>query len=227
VAFLIADVLSDRESRSVTFGLENPLATPFWTAVKTGTSKDMRDNWCVGFSSRYTVGVWVGNFSGAPMRDVSGVTGAAPVWSELMTWLHRSAPSTPPKAPEGVVARRVAFPHPIEPERTEWFLAGTEPIQDAQMVAAAHAKILAPASGTIMALDPDIPASRQRVLFEAETAGRPLRWFMDGAALARASGRLLWPPSPGRHTLALLDDDGRQWDAVTFEVRGGVADATP
>ena len=78
-----------------------------------------------------------------------------------------------------------------------------------------------------MALDPDIPASRQRVLFEAETAGRPLRWFMDGAPLARASGRLLWPPSPGRHTLALLDEDGRQWDAVTFEVRGGGADAAP
>src|SRR5262249_39694203 len=80
VAFLVADILADRESRSTTFGLENALATRFWTAVKTGTSTDMRDNWCVGFSRRYTVGVWVGNFSGAPMRDVSGVTGAAPVW---------------------------------------------------------------------------------------------------------------------------------------------------
>ena len=62
--FLISDILSDREARSATFGLENPLSTRFWTAVKTGTSKDMRDNWCVGYSRKYTVGVWTGNFSG-------------------------------------------------------------------------------------------------------------------------------------------------------------------
>ena len=66
-AFLIADILSDRESRSRTFSLESPLSTRYWTAVKTGTSKDMRDNWCVGFSDRYTVGIWAGNFSGEPM----------------------------------------------------------------------------------------------------------------------------------------------------------------
>jgi len=52
--------------RSISFGFENPLATRFWTAVKTGTSKDMRDNWCVGYSKGYTVGVWIGNFSGRP-----------------------------------------------------------------------------------------------------------------------------------------------------------------
>jgi len=47
--FIISDILSDRESRSVTFGFENPLSTRYWTAVKTGTSKDMRDNWCIGY----------------------------------------------------------------------------------------------------------------------------------------------------------------------------------
>ncbi|MDD3845824.1 MAG: penicillin-binding protein 1C, partial [Syntrophorhabdaceae bacterium] len=83
-SFIISQILSDRESRAVTFGLENPLATRFWTAVKTGTSKDMRDNWCIGFSRRYTVGVWVGNFSGEPMRNVSGMSGAAPIWLEVM-----------------------------------------------------------------------------------------------------------------------------------------------
>ena len=88
-AFLVSDILSDREARSSTFGLENPLATRFWTAVKTGTSKDMRDNWCIGYSRKYTVGVWVGNFSGEPMWNVSGITGAAPIWIEMMNWLHR------------------------------------------------------------------------------------------------------------------------------------------
>jgi penicillin-binding protein 1C len=69
-SFIIGDILSDRAARSVTFGLKNELATGFWSAVKTGTSKDMRDNWCVGYSDRYTVGVWVGNFDGQPMWDV-------------------------------------------------------------------------------------------------------------------------------------------------------------
>jgi penicillin-binding protein 1C len=83
-AFVISDILADRASRSATFGLENSLATRYWSAVKTGTSKDMRDNWCVGYTNKFTVGVWVGNVSGAPMRDVSGITGAAPVWLDVM-----------------------------------------------------------------------------------------------------------------------------------------------
>jgi hypothetical protein len=73
-AFIVSDILSDRESRRRTFSLESPLSTRFWTAVKTGTSKGMRDNWCIGFSDRYTVGVWAGNFSGELTTDDYGVT---------------------------------------------------------------------------------------------------------------------------------------------------------
>ena len=98
-AFLVSDILSDREARSVTFGLENPLSTRFWTAVKTGTSKDMRDNWCIGYSRKYTVGVWMGNFSGEPMWNVSGITGAAPVWMEMMDFLHRNDARSKERAP--------------------------------------------------------------------------------------------------------------------------------
>ena len=64
-AFIVGDILADHQARAATFGLDSVLATRFWTAVKTGTSKDMRDNWAVGSSARYTVGVWVGNASGA------------------------------------------------------------------------------------------------------------------------------------------------------------------
>lgn len=83
-SFQIGDILSDRNARASTFGLESWLATPYWAAAKTGTSKDMRDNWCAGYSRRYTVAVWVGNASGSPMHDVSGISGAAPVWREVM-----------------------------------------------------------------------------------------------------------------------------------------------
>ena len=56
-AFIVGDILSDGNARARTFGTDSVLATRFWTAVKTGTSKDMRDNWAVGWSERYTVGV--------------------------------------------------------------------------------------------------------------------------------------------------------------------------
>ncbi|MBI4381256.1 MAG: penicillin-binding protein 1C [candidate division NC10 bacterium] len=219
-AFLVSNILSDRESRSATFGLESPLATRFWSAVKTGTSKEMRDNWCVGYSRRYTVGVWVGNFSGEPMRDVSGITGAAPVWLDIMAWLHRRAPSPPPEPPTGVIAKTVVFPLQIEPDQTEWFLDGTEPRMVTQALAGDHPRIIAPARGTVIALDPDIPPLRQRVVLEAQSGRAPLRWLLDATDLGSATDLVVWDPHPGRHTLSLVDDEQRPHDTLTFEVRG-------
>ena len=94
--------------------------------MKTGTSKDMRDNWAMGYSSRYTVGVWVGNASGAPMWDVSGISGAAPVWAALMNHLHQHEPSRAPLPPSGVVQIRTDFGHQLETARSEWFIKNTE-----------------------------------------------------------------------------------------------------
>jgi penicillin-binding protein 1C len=217
-AFLVADILSDRGARSVTFGLESLLSTPFWTAVKTGTSKDMRDNWCVGFSRRYTVGVWVGNFSGAPMHDVSGVSGAAPIWQDVMRRLHRHVASDPPDPPPGVLRRDVVFPRDAEAERRDWFLAGTEP-SPAQPLLAHQPRIRTPADGSILALDPDIPAEDQRVAFRAD-GGKDLAWQLDGNDLGRADRPLLWPPVSGRHRLALRDREGKEIDSAAFLVRG-------
>ena len=189
--------------------------------MKTGTSKDMRDNWCVGFSRRYTVGVWVGNFSGEPMHNVSGITGAAPVWVDVMGALHRSAPSpAAPAPPPGVVAARVTFAGEVEGERRDWFLCGTEPVAAATTVFAHQARIVAPVSGTIIAIDPEIPPDRQRVAFEAAGAEPGLRCELDGVELAPAAGPLLWQPRPGHHVLTLLDAKAKLRDAVTFEVRG-------
>jgi penicillin-binding protein 1C len=221
-AFLVSSILADREARSTTFGLENAIATPFWSAVKTGTSKDMRDNWCIGYSRRYTVGVWVGNFSGEPMRDVSGVTGAAPVWSEIMTRLHREIPSRAPQPPAGVLARHVMFPRASEPARLEWFLAGTEPYASTLALAAGQPRILAPAAGTVIALDPDIPPPLQRIVFEAQAHDGRLRWTLDGAEMGAATDALLWAPVPGSHTLAVTDEEQRVLDSVTFTVRGSL-----
>lgn len=200
-AFLVSDILSDRESRAATFGLDSPLATRFWTAVKTGTSKDMRDNWCVGYSDRYTVGVWMGNFSGAPMWNVSGVSGAAPVWRSLMAQLHRDRPSLPPRPPAGLVRRG-----------SDWFLAGTEPGPQEFLPARPIPKILSPVSGTIFAIDPDIPEGRQTIEFQSSGGGS--RWRLNGAEVESP-----WEPRLGRHELALVDSLGRELDRSSFEVR--------
>lgn len=137
-AFIVGDILSDGNARARTFGTDSVLATRFWSAVKTGTSKDMRDNWAVGWSERYTVGVWVGNASGAAMHDVSGTSGAAPVWAAVMGFLHAREPSRPPRPPQGLVQWPVRFGPaggdgdsataslPLEAARTEWFVPGTQ-----------------------------------------------------------------------------------------------------
>jgi penicillin-binding protein 1C len=222
--FLVSSILSDRESRGVTFGLENPLSTRFWTAVKTGTSKEMRDNWAVGYSSRYTVGVWVGNAEGEPMKNVSGVTGAAPVWLEVMGWLHARTPSAPPAPPQGIARARVAFSGEAEPAREEWFAAGTEPVDPAAVPAGTLPRIVSPVGGTIIALDPDIPHERQRVAFESRDPAPGQRWLLDGALLGETGDLVLWQPVPGRHRLSVIGRDGRALDTVTFLVRGpGIA----
>lgn len=216
-AFIVSAILSDRESRSYTFGLESPLSTRFWSAVKTGTSKDMRDNWCVGYSSQYTVGVWVGNFSGEPMWNVSGIAGAAPVWVEIMTRLHSESAPQPKRPPEGVKAKRVDL-SPFEPNRTEWFIAGTEP--ELFRPLQTNPKVLSPVDGTVIALDPDIPEGQQRLFFESRPGARPLRWVLNGEEMGYAESPLVWSPRLGHHTLSLVDQENQIVDSVSFKVRG-------
>ncbi len=220
-SFLVSDILSDRESRGVTFSLEGPLSTRFWTAVKTGTSKDMRDNWCVGYSNRYTVGVWIGNFSGEPMWDVTGVTGAAPVWLDIMQRLHRGDSSAPPTPPLGVVSTMVEVKD-LDRTRREWFLSGTESPIIRSASGALLRRIRYPASGTVIALDPDIPEDLQRIFFEADAGTSDVRWDLDGQTVGSAGSLVFWSPRPGRHRLSLLDDSDRVLDSVEFEVRGSL-----
>ena len=223
--FIVSDILADRAARVGTFGLESWLATPYWSAAKTGTSKDMRDNWCVGYSARYTVGVWVGNAAGAAMHDVSGVSGAAPVWREVMDWLHRGRrnASRAPSAPAGVTRRDIRFDPPDrvkEAARTEWFLSGTERSVIRLADARALAHIAYPGQGTIIALDPDIPPSRQSIALQLSgSAGADWQWTIDGQRLGRATAHMRWRPSPGHHRLALVDGSNRELEAVTFDVR--------
>ena len=102
---LVTDILADRYARAKSFGVGSVIDTPFPSLVKTGTSSDYRDTWTVGATPEYTIAVWVGNFSGAPMRRIAGVTGAGPLWNRIMLHLyeHRDPPRFAPPSGYRVV----------------------------------------------------------------------------------------------------------------------------
>lgn len=221
-AFIVRDILADRGARAVTFDLEGPLSTSYRAWVKTGTSKNLRDNWCVGGSARYTVAVWVGNFEGEPMRTVSGITGAAPAWREILDALETLAasPREPETPPPGLVHQRVRYAGAIEPEREEWFTEGTQTALVAPAPGlAARARIVSPAAGSFIALDPDIPLPRQHLPLRAEPASPELSLRLDGRVVGNAARPRLWTPLPGAHRLDLVDAQGRVLDSVNFSVR--------
>ncbi len=213
-SFITTDMLSDRAARTLTFGLDNHLNTPFWSAVKTGTSKDMRDNWCIGFSREFTVGVWVGNFEGDSMHDVSGVAGAAPVWQEIMLALHARVPSALPAAPPGVITRVARFSPAVEPPRSERFLASATGIADA-------------AQSTDSTRAGDRATLAAQTLRPGERATSPAQTIGAGkpAALAtemvRAAGDIARIDSPANGMVIALDPDiPLQFQRVPLSTRG-------
>jgi penicillin-binding protein 1C len=219
-AWIVADMLADANARVATFGADSALRLPFWAAVKTGTSKAMRDNWCIGFSDRFTVGVWVGNLEGDPMRAVSGTSGAAPVWRDVMTALHDRSPGRAPPRPAGIEARTIGFAQGPEQPRREYFTAGTA-IGRVTLapVAARRPRITSPVAGSVYALDPDIPSRNQRlvVLVSGDVAAH--RMTLDGRDIGAADGQPVILAPPGSHRLQLIDPTGRPVDQIRFTVR--------
>ena len=110
LAWQIADILSDNSARTLAFGMNSALRFDYPVACKTGTSTDFRDNWTVGFTPEFSVGVWVGNFDGSPMREVSGVSGAGPILHAVFDYLHANYGTTWYRTPDTIVERKI---HPL------------------------------------------------------------------------------------------------------------------
>ncbi|MFQ6100735.1 MAG: penicillin-binding protein [Anaerolineae bacterium] len=107
VAYLITDILSDNLARTSSFGEGSALRLSRPAAAKTGTTTDWRDNWTVGYTPDLVVGVWAGNADNTPMNHVSGVTGAAPIWHDVMEELLKGVPERGFAEPEGMVRLEV------------------------------------------------------------------------------------------------------------------------
>ena len=136
---LVTHILSDNAARARAFGLDNALRLPFPAAAKTGTSKGYSDNWTVGFTRERTVAVWAGNFDGTPMIQVSGITGAGPIFKRVMTKAMKDVVPQPLVDRTGLdavaicpLSGHVAGPNcPAAME--ELFVSGTAPTHDCEM----------------------------------------------------------------------------------------------
>lgn len=140
-AFLISSILSDNDARNPMFGGNSVLNLPFPVAAKTGTSNDFRDNWTLGYTPDLAVGVWVGNADYSPMQDITGLTGAAPIWAEFMQYAVQKLTNgnpTPFYKPTGIVDRVICAISGTEPsqwcpsQRSEYFASDQLPLPSTQ-----------------------------------------------------------------------------------------------
>jgi membrane peptidoglycan carboxypeptidase len=184
LAALMTDILSDDSARLPAFGANSLLVLPGRpAAVKTGTTSDWHDNWTIGYTPDLVVGVWVGNADNAPMVDISGITGAAPIWHDVVTAALRGVAPRPFALPPGMVRETVcqdtglpALPSCRDP-MSELFIAGTQPslegVHDAGRMQyaptsgpqpiAAGPVIADPPDGAQFALSSAIPVAVQRI----------------------------------------------------------------
>ncbi|HBA59333.1 MAG TPA: penicillin-binding protein 1C [Elusimicrobia bacterium] len=236
-AYIITSILSDNSARAPAFGVNSAFNLPFDFAGKTGTTKDYRDNWAVGYTPEWTVGVWVGNFDGAPMRKVSGITGAAPVLREVALELNKLYPSAPFKRPPGVKTVRVCPVSGLPPSgycpasMDEVFASASLPSGQcaehlppgdtaAPSPAAAGPSIKFPGDGDIFRIDPQTPRAAQALFFKA-SAGGDLVWSVDALELAERGQEVLWPLKPGKHSVyftAVLNGQPYKSRPVRFTV---------
>jgi len=141
VSFIISDILADNNARTMEFGANSALKIANQTvSVKTGTTNDLRDNWTIGYTPDYVVATWVGNDDNTPMSNIaSGITGAAPIWHDIMTYLLKDKTPHPFSRPPGVIQKKICSLSGLVPPpdgtpnrcdtRFEYFISGTEPIK--------------------------------------------------------------------------------------------------
>ncbi|MBD2531866.1 penicillin-binding protein 1C [Nostoc flagelliforme FACHB-838] len=239
---LITNMLSDNHARATAFGVDSVLNLPFPVAVKTGTSSNFRDTWTVGFTTDYTVATWVGNFNGEPMRQVSGVTGAAPLWNRIMLHLHEHQEPAGFPPPEGLVQLPVCaisglrptldctsvvqeyfYPEDksnyegenqfnLPPEYDEWLAK-----QQQLNFTSTNLRILSPHNGDLFLV---YPGEEEKQKLEFKLTGNksaPVEWWLNGEKLdTNSANSLFWNLRPGKWTLEARS--GEMTDKVSFQV---------
>lgn len=242
---MLTDVLSDQAAREPQFHEHNDISFPFPVAAKTGTSRDFNDNWVLGYTPRYTVGVWVGNTDGTPMKQVSGIAGAGPIFHRLMSSLGPQGSFALAKdvekaiicLPSGLLPTTLC-PHTVE----EFFLPNTEPTRtdtwyqnDGLHVPSelsswqqefattstlmAGLRILAPQNHDIFQLDPETPLENQSIPCRIQAPEmHTIRIHLNGKILNSCN----LPLESGKYTLtvsAMDKNDQKHEKSVSYQVQ--------
>lgn len=244
VAYLITDILSDDLARIPTFGEGSVLNIGRPAAVKTGTTTNFRDNWTVGYTPALVVGVWAGNADNEVMRDVTGVSGAAPLWHDFMVAALKGTPVQQFPRPAGLVRERVCADTGLLPgpscthQVDELFIAGTQPTRTAEValpapgaaLPEARFRISHPDQGASYRIDPTLPRAAQRIVVEAEVPPgmkvAQLTLLVDRSPLAQLTAppyRAWWTLTPGTHHFAAIARTAEGDEVRTPEVQVGVS----
>jgi penicillin-binding protein 1C len=237
ITYVVSDILSDRDARSPAFGYLSPLNLPFKCAVKTGTSVDFRDNWTIGYTRRYTVGVWVGNFDATPMFNVSGITGCGPLFKDIMLLLEGKNPEVDFIEAKDVTKARICplsgklatehCPGAME----EIFIEGTEPEQHCQLHNAHEKcqdssvfrvfrteefKIAFPQDRDTFKIDPVLRAEFQRIKFKVKIPTDleidSVEWWIDDRKIGVSvfPYSVYWDLMAGQHTIRAIAVRGKK-----------------
>jgi penicillin-binding protein 1C len=213
-SYIITDILSDNSARASAFGLNSPFHVPFAFAAKTGTTKDYRDNWALGYTPDWTVGVWVGNFDAKPMRRVSGISGAGPLLHDAAEEVERRFGSRPFPRPAGIREVEVCpdsgdLPGPWCPSRMrEVFSVRNLPQrvcslhhapEQAAAPVSAGLSVEFPKPGDVFRLDPTVARASQSIRLRASGADAQALWRVDGRELAQKGVEAWWRLRAGRH----------------------------
>lgn len=219
VAYLITNILSDNAARMPAFGEASPLALDRPAAVKTGTTSDFHDNWTVGYTPDLVAGVWVGNADNTAMRDVTGVSGAAPVWHQFMERALRGLPARDFARPPGIVTETICPASGEPPDAacadrfSEIFLAGTAPRARTPPMPSARIILSAPPTGTRFQISRSVPRAYQATAVDVQATGLvsgTIRVLVDGIPAYRfdgMGGEWLWTLRTGTHRFQAFGRD--------------------
>lgn len=220
VAWLISDILSDDQARYLGFGKNSVLKLDRPAAVKTGTTTDFHDNWTVGYTPSLVVGVWVGNADYEPMIEVTGLTGAAPIWHEFLRAALVNYPIENFKQPHGLTHQTIC--KTMNPQNnhclqwlSEWFIAGTEPKPSApndiltqSTDSSSKFTVLSPLQNGVYLIPPYVSPESPKLLIEIRNRSdlTHFQLFIDGeylATLDRQPFETWWPMQEGEHLLRI------------------------
>ncbi len=229
VSYIITHILSDNDARVPSFGYLSPMNLSFACAAKTGTTREFKDNWLVGYSPRFTVGVWVGNFDGSPMHNVSGIAGCGLLFKDIMLLLEAKTTQEEFKRPQDLIQAEVCPVSGLKASSScpgfleELFLPGTEPREECFV----HEKedsgvnladfinhreglnfeIRSPVEGDVFRMDNVLLGEYQRLKLEVSLPPwletEEVEWIVDGRKISRVKYPFFsfWKLEPGRHTV--------------------------